>query len=75
MIVAGKEFPNTPDGWRAAATHIETLGPTFYDDARDFWQEGNRMERDERLRKLMLGFWTLLIVGLAAKELWAWATL
>jgi hypothetical protein len=59
VIVAGKEFPNTPEGWWAAADHVRSLGPTFYRDADDFAEEGWRMQSEMRIRNIAS------VVGLA----------
>jgi hypothetical protein len=49
--IAGKEFPETPTGYRAAAEHLFTYSPVYEQDGYELLREARRMERGERLER------------------------
>jgi len=65
MLIMGKEFPETPAGYRAAADHVGSLGNGFEEDFYFLLNEARVMEREaEFWRGIRLTVVAVLLAGL-----------
>ena len=64
MLIAGKHFPETPDGYRSAADHVWSLSPVFEQEGYELMREARRMEADDRVRRRFV--FVLAAISLAA---------
>jgi predicted nucleic acid-binding Zn ribbon protein len=66
VLIMGKEFPETPAGYRAAADHVGSLGSAFEEDFYFLSNEARVMEREQRFwfRMRVLVVTALILAGL-----------
>lgn len=60
MVILGKKFPNTAEGYEQAAEHLYEAG--FYDDARDFRAFARDM-RDQEQTKAFSAIVMIIVSG------------
>jgi hypothetical protein len=70
VLIAGKEFPETPQGYRAAADHVWSLGPAFEQDGYDLLREARRVDDENRLRRFLAAGAILVCVAMVLWNLY-----